>query len=361
MSDPGRSLTRRSALALLAAACVVAAGGRAPVGAHTTATGLADMAVKGATLTYRLTLVLAELPEEPARVFAASADGEAVAVERVVAALREKMSVRADGDACRAGRARLQGSRLADSRMTLEIAFHCPRPPGRLVLRDDWFDLFGGHYRTLARFEGPAGVRELAFLPDAREVGVDLGAAASGPQAGFFWLGVEHIVTGYDHLLFLAALLLGGGGALALLKIVTAFTVAHSLTLALAVVGLATIPARVVEPVIAASIAWVAVENVWLRRALSWRWLVSFAFGLVHGFGFASALTPLALPPWNLALALLGFNVGVEAGQAAMIAVALPFGVWIRRHAWEPRLSRAVSLVLALVGLAWFVQRLFFV
>lgn len=361
MSGAGHSLARHSALALLAAACVVAAGGGAPAGAHTPATGLADMAVKGATLTYRLTLVLAELPEEPARMFAAAADGEAAAVERVVAALREKVSVRADGEACRAGRARLQGSRLADSRMTLEIAFHCPRPPDRLVLRDDWFDLFGEHYRTLARFEGPAGVRELAFLPDAREARVDLGAAASGPQAGFFWLGVEHILTGYDHLLFLAALLLGGGGALALLKIVTAFTVAHSITLALAVVGLATIPDRVVEPVIAASIAWVAVENVWLRRALSRRWLVSFAFGLVHGFGFASALTPLALPPWNLALALVGFNVGVEAGQAAMIAVALPFGVWMRRRAWEPRLSRAVSLLLALVGLVWFVQRLFFV
>src|SRR5574341_2448358 len=143
MSRAGRSPAGRSALALLAATCVVAAGGGAPARAHTTATGLADVTAKGTALTYRLTLVLAELPEEPARTFAAAADADAAAVERVVAVLRDKVKVRADGQACPAGRARLQGSRLADSRMTLEIAFHCPRPPGRLVLRDDWFDLFG--------------------------------------------------------------------------------------------------------------------------------------------------------------------------------------------------------------------------
>ncbi len=360
MIHGARSLGRQSVLALLAAACVVAADGRAPARAHTTATGLADVKVRGATVTYRLTLVLTELPDEPARALAAAVDGDPASVGRVVAALREKVSVRADGAACRPGRALLQGSRLADARATLELALLCPRAPERFTLRDDWFDLFGEHYRTLARIEGPGGVREAAFLPDAREATLDLGAGASRPRGSFFWLGVEHILTGYDHLLFLAALLLGGGGALALVKIVTAFTLAHSVTLAVAVLGLVAVPGWLVEPVIAGSIAWVAVENVWFRRALGRRWLVSFAFGLVHGFGFASALTPLALPPWNLAFALVGFNVGVEAGQAAVIAVTLPLGLLLRRRAWEPRLVRALSLALALVGLVWLVQRLFF-
>lgn len=359
MSRGARALGRQSLLALVTAACLVAADGHAPAWAHTTATGLADVRVSGATVSYRLTLVLSELPDASSRTLAAAVDGDAASVERVVAALKEKVGVRADGAVCRPGRALLQGSRLADARATLELVLHCPRAPARLTLRDDWFDLFGEHYRTLARVEGPGGVREAAFLPDAREATLDLGAGASGPPGGFFWLGVEHILTGYDHLLFLAALLLGGGGALALVKIVTAFTLAHSVTLAVAVLGLVAVPDRLVEPVIAASIAWVAVENVWFRRALGRRWLVSFAFGLVHGFGFASALTPLALPPWNLALALVGFNVGVEAGQAAVIAVALPLGLLLRYRAWRPRLARALSLGLALVGLVWFVQRLF--
>ncbi len=118
-------------------------------------------------------------------------------------------------------------------------------------------------------------------------------------------------------------------------------------------------PDAVVEPAIAASIVWVAVENLWFARGLTRRWLVSLAFGLVHGFGFASALTPLALPPWNLALALVGFNLGVEAGQAAVIAATLPLGLGLRRRAWAPRVSRALSPAVALVGLVWFVQRVF--
>jgi len=356
----GGVLTRRLALALPAALWLAVATGPVAARAHTTSTGLAELRAAGPEVTYRLTLVLGELPEDPARRLGAAVDGDPGNVEWVVSALRQKVSVRVDDEACQSGRALLRGSRLGDSRITLEIMFHCRRAPSRLVIRDDWFDLFGEHYRTLARIEGSAGVREVAFLPDAREARVDLGRTPSVPHAGFFWLGVEHILTGYDHLLFLAALLLGGGGALALLRIATAFTVAHSITLAAAVLGLVTLPSRLVEPAIAASIVWVATENAWLGRARARRWLVSFAFGLVHGLGFASALDSLALPPRNLALALVGFNVGVEAGQAVVIALALPLGLWVRHRSWEPRLLRGLSLVVAVVGVLWFVERLFF-
>jgi hypothetical protein len=153
--------------------------------------------------------------------------------------------------------------------------------------------------------------------------------------------------------------LLRGGRLLSLLKIITAFTVAHSITLALAVLGVVTIPGRVVEPAIAASIVWVAVENL-RRGAPSQRWLVSFVFGLVHGFGFASAIEPLALPPARLALALLGFNLGVEAGQALVVALLLPLLLWMRGKPWEPRVVWAASLGVAAFGLTWLVARLFF-
>ena len=133
----------------------------------------------------------------------------------------------------------------------------------------------------------------------------------------------------------------------------------HSITLALAVLGVVTIPGRIIEPAIAASIVWVALENLLRRDAPSQRWLVSFVFGLVHGFGFASAVEPLALPPARLALALLGFNLGVEAGQALVVVLLLPLLLWMRGKPWEPRVVRAASLGVAAVGLAWLVARLF--
>ena len=105
---------------------------------------------------------------------------------------------------------------------------------------------------------------------------------------------------------------------------------------------------------------WVALENVLLPHAPSRRWVVSFLFSLVHGFGFASTLTALELPPRSLAVALVGFNLGVEAGQALVVAFLLPVLVWIRDWPWEPRMVRAASLAVAAVGLAWFVERLFF-
>jgi hydrogenase/urease accessory protein HupE len=327
--------------------------------AHTTSTGLATLVVSGSTLSYRLTILPNELPAEAARLLTAAADGEPAGAERVALELRRRVTARAGLTPCRPGRAQIQGSRLGDGRITLELRIECPAPPGRLVIRDDWFELFGEHYRTVARIETPGGARDAVFLPDARETTIDLGRDTAGHGAGFFRLGVEHILTGYDHLLFLVALLLRGGRLLSLLKIITAFTVAHSITLALAVLGVVTIPDRIVEPAIAASIVWIALENLLRRDAPPQRWLVSFLFGLVHGFGFASAIEPLALPPGRLALALLGFNLGVEAGQAVVVALLLPPLLWMRGRSWEPRLVQAVSVGVAAFGAAWLVERLF--
>jgi len=328
------------------------------IAAHTTSTGLATLAVSGPTLRYRLTILPDEVPAEAARLLASAADGDSASVERVALELRRRVTVRAGDTPCRPGRAVIQGSRLGDGRVILELTIQCPTPPARLVIRDDWFDLFGEHYRTIARIEAPGGAREAVFLPDARETTVEFGRDTSDRGAGFLRLGVEHILTGYDHLLFLVALLLRGGRLVSLLKIITAFTVAHSVTLALAALGVVTIPDRVVEPVIAASIVWVALENILLRNAPSQRWLVSFLFGLVHGFGFASAIEPLGLPRGRLALALLGFNLGVEAGQALVVALLLPLLLWLRGSAWEPRTVQAASLAVAAVGCVWLIERL---
>ncbi len=348
----------RHATILLAVALAVAHA-PAPAHAHTMSTGLATLTVDGRTLTYRLLLVPVELPEESRRLFLAAAEGDRAGAEQVVAILRERVTIRMGGQPCRPGRALVQGSGAGDARLSLELSLECPAS-GELRIRDDWADAFGGHHQTLARIEGPGGIHEVAFLPDAREAVIQLGAAAPAGHLGFFRLGVEHILAGYDHLLFLAALLLGGGGWLALLKIVTAFTLAHSLTLALAGFGLVNVSARLIEPLIAASIVWVAIENVARRRGASPRWPVSFAFGLIHGLGFAEALQPLALPPWALARALLGFNLGVETGQALVIALTAPLALWGRGVPWHGRATRGASVAVAVIGTVWLVERLFF-
>lgn len=177
----------------------------------------------------------------------------------------------------------------------------------------------------------------------------------------FVLLGTEHIWTGYDHILFLLTLLMLGGGLGYLLKVVSAFTLAHSVTLSLAVFGLISLPGRLVESGIALSIAYVAAENL-LRnqeRAARWRWLLTFGFGLIHGLGFAGILQKMAIPRENLGLALLSFNLGVELGQ--LVIVALAFMVFFLLNHWRfvGKLRWAISATAFLIGLFWFVERAF--
>jgi hypothetical protein len=133
--------------------------------------------------------------------------------------------------------------------------------------------------------------------------------------------------------------------------------VAHSITLALSVLDVVTIPAQFVEPVIALSIAYVAFENLSMKSAASRRWAVSFLFGLVHGFGFAGALAEVGLPANGLAAALLGFNLGVEAGQALIVGVLLPFIIWMQKFPWEPQAMKASSTAIMAVGIVLLTER----
>lgn len=189
----------------------------------------------------------------------------------------------------------------------------------------------------------------------------------------YLLLGVWHIWTGFDHILFLLSLLLpavltfGGrfwrpqrtvGAALAdVVKIVTAFTVAHSLTLTLATLGLIGLPSRWVESIIAASVVLAALNNIW-PVTHGRRWMVAFAFGLIHGFGFASVLADLALPRSALLTALLSFNLGVELGQLAIVALFLPLAFLARRRwVYQRLVLRGGSLAIAVLALLWLTER----
>ena len=175
----------------------------------------------------------------------------------------------------------------------------------------------------------------------------------------FLVLGIEHILTGYDHLAFLLALLLAGGSLRSNAKIITSFTVAHSLTLALATLGLVNIPPAIVEPVIAASVAFVGAENL-IGRRIAARWLVTFGFGLVHGLGFAATLRELGIGTLGAraAIPLVSFNLGVELAQIAIAVLVLPL-VWRleQRPTFTLKHVPALSLLITLAGVYWFLTR----
>jgi hypothetical protein len=174
----------------------------------------------------------------------------------------------------------------------------------------------------------------------------------------FLRLGVEHIFTGYDHLAFLVGLLVATASFRSLIKIVTSFTVAHSITLALATFDAVVLPTRVTESLIALSIAYVAAENLLLSRAIE-RYRITFLFGLVHGFGFSTILRQMQLPRRNLALSLFSFNVGVELGQLLFVAIVFPMMMYLAASAWQNRVRSAVSSAIVCLSVYWFVQRAF--
>ena len=174
-------------------------------------------------------------------------------------------------------------------------------------------------------------------------------------------LGIRHILTGYDHLLFLLGLLVVCRRFRTVAAIVTCFTLAHSVTLALAALDVVKLPARVVEPLIAATIVFVGLENVLRGEEPKGRWALTFGFGLVHGLGFASALRDIGLGAFGTSIVapLVAFNLGVELGQLTVAAVLLALLWRLRRTRWLARQgTRAVSWGVAAMGLVWLAQRL---
>jgi len=178
--------------------------------------------------------------------------------------------------------------------------------------------------------------------------------------ADFIYIGFVHIVPkGLDHILFVLGLFLLTQQLRPLLMQITAFTVAHTVTLALGILGIVTLPASVVEPLIAASIVYVGIENIVMRKLSPWRPAIVFLFGLLHGLGFASVLTEIGLEPGRFVSGLIGFNLGVEMGQLLVVIVAYlllaqPFG---HKPWYRARVTVPASVVIAMIGAFWFIER----
>lgn len=246
------------------------------------------------------------------------------------------------------------------------IRFACPRAFAALRLRYDlFFDLDELHsgFATVAFDDDRRAT--VIFRRDVREIVLDRPRSLLAELRAYVGLGIEHIFTGVDHLAFLAALLIAAArerpraAVAATLRIVTAFTVAHSITLIVAAIRPTLVPTSWVEPAIALSVCWVAAENLRAGQGHR-RWPLAFAFGLVHGFGFASVLREIGLPSRGLVACLLAFNLGVELGQLAVVTATLPLLLLLAARA--PGLFRrgvviGGSLALALAGAVWFVAR----
>lgn len=267
----------------------------------------------------------------------------------------------------------------------LHGAWQCDAVPHVLRLNYTLFADTDATHRGIVSIEAPllgqpeAAPLSLVMAPDGGERRVVLAEPSPWQTFSEFWReGVSHIAGGIDHLLFLLVLLLpavlrqappAGGGAVWLaapawrpvvadvVKVVTAFTLAHSITLALAVWGWVSLPSRWVESAIAASVVLAALNNIW-PVVRDGRWALTFAFGLIHGFGFAGALQDLGLRDAPLGWSLLGFNAGVESGQLAVVALFVPLAWWARSSAfYQRRVLGGGSAIIALLATLWLVER----
>ena len=232
--------------------------------------------------------------------------------------------------------------------------------PAEISLHVDCFEKFGAQHKNLAKVVAGEQTQQAVFSEENQRQRFVIGGKVSLlSQIGeFVKLGIEHIFLGYDHIMFLFALIVIGGRFVNLVKIVTAFTVAHSLTLILAALEILQLPPGLIESGIALSIAYVAAENFFIAES-NHRWLLTFIFGLVHGFGFANVLRDLGLPTTGLVPSLLAFNVGVEIGQLCIVAMLFPLTLWMAKQKFQRQVVFAFSSVILLFGLGWFVERIF--
>ncbi len=260
----------------------------------------------------------------------------------------------------------------------LSLAARCPGLDAGLRARYSLFFDVDPSHRGLVQWIAPGGTAAQALIFGAESAEQPLALQPAGAWdtlRQYLVDGVWHIWIGYDHILFLLSLLLPavlvrqegrwvgaprfGGASREVLKVVTAFTLAHSITLSLAALEIISLPSRLVESAIAASVVFAALNN--LRGTIeSKRWVMAFVFGLIHGFGFASVLADLGLPQGALVLALVGFNAGVELGQLAIVAVFLPVAFALRGTTfYRVGVLKAGSVLVAMLAAWWLVQRLF--
>lgn len=226
----------------------------------------------------------------------------------------------------------------------------------RVTLHCDLLRDVVSSHQTLAKITSGGETREFVF-ENGRNFEADANPSTLQAVLQFVRMGILHIFTGYDHIAFLLGVVLIGGSFKTILKVVTSFTVAHSITLALAAFRIVELPSRLVESGIALSIIYIAAENLFFHK-FDRRWIITFFFGLVHGFGFASALQEVHLSRDLLATALFSFNLGVEIGQLCIVAILLPILLYISQRRFNILVVKGCSAMIFVLGSFWLWERI---
>lgn len=342
-----------------------------PAQAHiTSTTGFSEISEQGDQVRYELSLeydlLAATLGLGQAALDAADDDERATVLaasqDLIDSYVDDNLSLSLDGVRCEPA---IQETgveiREGDPYAVIAAVYDCPGPAGggytvSYGIFSDAESVVDDHTNIVDYdLDGASG----QFVFDSGHRGLALGeSGVLSSSTRFLTLGVEHIAQGADHLVFVVALLLGARGLRNVLALAAAFTAAHSVTLGLAAFGMVAIPAQIVEPLIALSIAYVAADNL-LGGGVRHRIPLTFGFGLVHGLGFASALTFDSDFSWTALASLLTFNLGIELGQAVVILALFPGLTWVRRRfAWSPIAHAVATSAIAVLGLTWFFTRL---
>lgn len=353
-----------AALAPLAPLALFALFAAGPALAHDQPYSFLDLRLAGDSVSGRVVAHVEDLNRAIGGADAAPLLDSAAAEGRrgaLIAALGARLDLRLDGR--RLALAFEPGIEVIRDRKLLAFRFRAAAPaPMRVAIAGPLFADDPQHETYVNVYEGDRLAHQDLLDASRRRFEVMTSARPRVAEVvrTFVLQGIHHIFIGPDHILFVVGLLLLGGGVARLLKIVTAFTLAHSLTLALATLHLVNPPSRVIEPAIALSIVAIGVENLLAaRRGHDWRAPLAFGFGFLHGFGFASVLAEFGLPRAALGWSLFSFNLGVEIGQACIVLAVTPALAWLaaRSPGAHGRVAAWGSALVIAAGTYWFVQR----
>ncbi|WP_314587991.1 HupE/UreJ family protein [Paenibacillus terrigena] len=329
--------------------------------AHSTSVGYSTLNVKGNEILYELFLEEVDLYQfDVNKDFIFENEEMASQKEQIEAYIRESLRIDTDRGPLKM---ELLSTAVSDKNSAKGVVFQLR------FTADEEIDQFNLHYNFLFDDIAPGHTSMLLvnsgefshqgiLAEDSRDIHLDLPRSNVGFLLwNYFVLGIHHILTGYDHLLFLLSLVLIVSRFNEALKIVTAFTIAHSITLFLVASDRIHVISYWVEASIALSICYVAVENLFVQKA-KWRWILTALFGLIHGMGFAGALAETGLPKRNLVGTLLSFNLGVETGQLMVLCLLLPLLIWLRRFPWYRKMMISTSCLIFILAFYWLIQRL---
>ncbi|VAX24438.1 hypothetical protein MNBD_NITROSPINAE04-1934 [hydrothermal vent metagenome] len=342
--------------ALLAFVCVLFPA--SPSYSHDSIGSVSDAIVRvdGSQLDYFLSV--------PSVLRSAMESAGLVEEKRIAEYINKRLIVSTSGHRCRLASSsapQLQAS----GNLIIHLMFACKEPIVDLTISSALFYDFDQKHIQFFRLVGDSNPRDSideAILTRSNHLFQTSDVSSSvfsifSKAYSYFHLGVQHILTGYDHILFLLCVILFAPSLVETIKIVTSFTVAHSVTLGLAYMGVISLSTNIVEPLIALTIVYVAFENYFLKSVPGRRWLLVLFFGLIHGLGFVDVLKGVTVSKNELLLALFSFNVGIEAGQLMIVVFFFTILVYLRRYSWTPVFLRWSSVTMGLAGMIWFLQR----